>query len=463
MQHHRGVPVPGGVLVAVACILEVDVGGHGECSPGGFVLGQAAGQQGVEVGVGFVPCTGGLVQFVGHVIADGFLSAVGSPLAVAVVVVNITASLGIDLFRVTHLEAQDVFVEVVVKGGGVHLNGVVSGIGVVWHTLSGTAQLLQSLGIIFQQFTYAVILGAIGFPVVVQNVVVVSSVTLIFHVRLQCIPDIRGHQSIAGVGKGANVIVLFNLLAVFGLFVGKGGSVFVVDQNGLSILSGLNITLAEAAVVMIAGFYIIFTVDQFHLGTGRHIGSSDLSGQVALRIKELVLILIVAVFLQRSIHQILHAAGRSVFIVLQLKVRIASIFLRQLLSVKAGDASFVGIAHVRGGNSQAAFLVHISVLGTVGQRHIKRRDAAGLFVMACFAGAGIVNELRAVREGAGERHPVVKIVIVLLFGFIGLQVLFHGLLAVGVDDFLHLSSMVWSPLASSLMLKVTLKWPVSGS
>ena len=243
------------------------------------------------------------------------------------------------------------------------------------------------------------------------------------------------------MGKGANVIVLFNLLAVFGLFVGKGGSVFVVDQNGLSILSGLNITLAEAAVVMIAGFYIIFTVDQFHLGTSRHIGSSDLSGQVALRIKELVLILIVAVFLQRSIHQILHAAGRSVFIVLQLKVRIASIFLRQLLSVKAGDASFVGIAHVRGGNGQAAFLVHISVLGTVGQRHIKRRDAAGLFVMACFAGAGIVNELRAVREGAGERHPVVKIVIVLLFGFIGLQVLFHGLLAVGVDDLLHLAQL----------------------
>ena len=61
--------------------------------------------------------------------------------------------------------------------------------------------------------------------------------------------------------------------------------------------------------------------------------------------------------------------------------------------------------------------------------------------MACFAGAGIVNELRAVREGAGERHPVVKIVIVLLFGFIGLQVLFHGLLAVGVDDFLHLAQL----------------------
>ena len=59
--------------------------------------------------------------------------------------------------------------------------------------------------------------------------------------------------------------------------------------------------------------------------------------------------------------------------------------------------------------------------------------------MACFAGAGIVNELRAVREGAGERHPVVKIVIVLLFGFIGLQVLFHGLLAVGVDDLMHLA------------------------
>ena len=434
MQHHGSVPVPCGVL-------EVDVGGHGECSPGGFVLGQAAGQQGIEVAVGLCPCTGGLVQFAGHVIADGFLRAVGSPLAVAVVVVNIAACLRIHSILIADLEAENVFVEVVVKGGGVHLNGVVSGIGVVWHTLSGTAQLLQSLGIIFQQFTYAVILGAIGFPVVVQNVVVVSSVTLFFHVRLQCPPDIRGHQSIAGVVLATKDIISCNLLAVGDFFIGTGGGVLVFVQNDLSIVGGLNIILAEAAVVMIAGSYIILTVDQFHLGTGRHIGSRRLSGQVALRIKVLRQPTIFAVFRQRSIHQILHAAGRSVFIVLQLKVRIASIFLRQLLSVKAGDASFVGIAHVRGGNSQAVVLVHISVLGTVGQGHIKRRDAAGLFVMACFAGAGIVNELRAVREGAGERHPVVKIVIVLLFGFIGLQVLFHSLLAVGVDDFLHLAQL----------------------
>ena len=180
------------------------------------------------------------------------------------------------------------------------------------------------------------------------------------------------------MGKGTIVIILFNLLAVLGLFVGKGVSVFVVDQNSLSIFGGLNIALVEAAVVMIAGFYIIFTVDQFHLGTSRYIGFSALSGQVALRIKELVLIMVAAVLLQRSIHQVLHAAGRSVFIVLQLKVRIASIFLRQLLSVKAGDASFVGIAHVRGGNSQAVVLVHISMLGAVGQGNIKHGRATGL-------------------------------------------------------------------------------------
>ena len=230
----------------------------------------------------------------------------------AVVVVNITASLGIDLFRVTHLEAENVFVEVVVKGGGVHLNGVVSGIGVVGHRRTGTAQLLQSLGIVFQQVAYPIILGAIGFPVVVQNVVIVGLITLGRHILLQSILDILVHQGTAGVGKGTIVIILFNLLAVLGLFVGKGVSVFVVDQNSLSIFGGLNIALVEAAVVMIAGFYIIFTVDQFHLGTSRYIGFSALSGQVALRIKELVLIMVAAVLLQRSIHQVLHAAGRSV-------------------------------------------------------------------------------------------------------------------------------------------------------
>ena len=192
---------------------------------------------------------------------------------------------------------------------------------------------------------------------------------------------------------------------------------------------------------MIAGSYIILTVDQFHLGTGRHIGSRRLSGQVALRIKVLRQPTIFAVLLQCSVHQVLHAAGRSIFVVLQLKFGVASVFLGQLLSVKASDAGLVVILHVRGGNSQAVVLVHISMLGAVGQGNIKHGRATGLFVMACFAGAGIVNELRAVREGAGERHPVVKIVIVLLFGFIGLQVLFHGLLAVGVDDFLHLAQL----------------------
>ena len=255
------------------------------------------------------------------------------------------------------------------------------------------------------------------------------------------------------MGKGANVIVLFNLLAVFGLFVGKGGSVFVVDQNGLSIVGGLNITLAEAAVVMIAGFYIIFTVDQFHLGTSRHIGSSDLSGQVALRIKELVLILIVAVFLQRSIHQILHAAGRSVFIVLQLKVRIASIFLRQLLPVKTGDAGLIVILHVRGGNGQAAFLVHISVLGTVGQGHIKHGRATGLVVesntLSNRTGFLIVVDIERVRctvkiNGLFAGLAVLCVpqgVIHPLGTRISLKPLVELLLAVFLHDFLHLAQL----------------------
>ena len=325
----------------------------------------------------------------------------------AVVVVNIAACLRIHSILIADLEAENVFVEVVVKGGGVHLNGVVSGRGVVRHTLSGTAQLPQSVGIVFQQFTYAVILGAISFPVVVQNVVVVSSVTLFFHVRLQCLPDIRGHQSIAGVVLATKDIISCNLLAVGDFFIGTGGGVLVFVQNDLSIVGGLNIILAEAAVVMIAGSYIILTVDQFHLGTGRHIGSRRLSGQVALRIKVLRQPTIFAVFLQCSIHQILHAAGRSVFIVLQLKVRIASIFLRQLLSVKAGDASFVGIAHVRGGNSQAVVLVHISMLGAVGQGDVKNRGAAGFLIKAHGAGGqriDVSNTIMGVLHGFVAPH-----------------------------------------------------------
>ena len=140
----------------------------------------------------------------------------------AVVVVNIAACLRIHSILIADLEAENVFVEVIIEGGGVHLNSVVSGGGVVWHTPSGMVQISQSIGIVFQQFTYTVILGAIGFFVVVQNVVVVGLIILFCHIGLQCLLDILGRQSTAGVGKGANVVVLFNLLAVLGLFEGKG-------------------------------------------------------------------------------------------------------------------------------------------------------------------------------------------------------------------------------------------------
>ena len=371
----------------------------------------------------------------------------------AVVVVNITASLGIDLFRVTHLEAQDVLVEVIIEGGGVHLNGVVSGIGVVGHRRTGTAQLLQSLGIVFQQFTYAVILGAIGFFVVVQNVVIVGLITLFCHIGLQRLLDIRVHQSTAGVGIGTIVIILFNILAVLGLFVGNGVSVFVFVQNSLSIFGGLNIALVEAAVVMIAGFHIIPTAEQFHLGTSRYIGFSALSGQVALRIKELVLIMVAAVLLQRSIHQVLHAAGRSVFIVLQLKVRIASIFLRQLLPIKALNAGISLAGLVRGGNSQAVVLVHISMLGAVGQGNIKHGRATGLVVesntLSNRTGFLIVVDIERVRctvkiNGLFAGLAVLCVpqgVIHPLGTRISLKPLVELLLAVFLHDLLHLAQL----------------------
>ena len=204
---------------------------------------------------------------------------------------------------------------------------------------------------------------------------------------------------------------------------------------------------------MIAGFYIIFTVDQFHLGTSRYIGFSALSGQVALRIKVLIQVLFIAVFRQRSIHQVLHAAGRSVFIVLQLKVRIASIFLRQLLSVKAGDASFVGIAHVRGGNSQAVVLVHISMLGAVGQGNIKHGRATGLVgesnTLADRIRFLIVVDIERVRctvkiNGLFAGLAVLCVppgVIHPLGTRISLKPLVELLLAVFLHDFLHLAQL----------------------
>ena len=60
-------------------------------------------------------------------------------------------------------------------------------------------------------------------------------------------------------------IISCNLLAVGDFFIGTGGGVLVFVQNDLSIVGGLNIILAEAAVVMIAGSYIILTVDQFEV------------------------------------------------------------------------------------------------------------------------------------------------------------------------------------------------------
>lgn len=135
---------------------------HGECSPGGFILAHAVGQQGIEVAVGLCPCTGGLVQFAGHVIADGFLSAVGSPLAVAVVVVNITASLGIDLLRVTHLEAQDVLVEVVIDLAGGNRENLVGILRVKFvQIFAGFGQFSSSFRIVLKQFIQSGIIGVI--------------------------------------------------------------------------------------------------------------------------------------------------------------------------------------------------------------------------------------------------------------------------------------------------------------
>ena len=202
---------------------------------------------------------------------------------------------------------------------------------------------------------------------------------------------------------------------------------------------------------MITGFYIIFTVDQFHLGTSRYIGFSDFGGQVALRIKELILMLNFAVFRQRSVHQVLHAAGLSGFAVLQLKVRIASIFLGQLLSVKTDRTGFVGVAHVRGSNGKAVVLVHISMLGAVGQGNIKHGRATGLVVesntLSNRTGFLIVVDIERVRctvkiNGLFAGLAVLCVpqgVIHPLGTRISLKPLVELLLAVFLHDFLHLA------------------------
>ena len=204
---------------------------------------------------------------------------------------------------------------------------------------------------------------------------------------------------------------------------------------------------------MIAGFYIILTAEQFHLGTSRHIRSGRLSGQLSFRIKELVLHHFLAVFRQRSVHQVLHAAGRSVFIVLQLKVRIASIFLRQLLPIKALNAGISLAGLVRGGNSQAVVLVHISMLGAVGQGNIKHGRATGLVVegntLSNRTGFLIVVDIERVRctvkiNGLFSGLAVLCVppgVIHPLGTRISLKPLVELLLAVFLHDFLHLAQL----------------------
>ena len=77
------------------------------------------------------------------------------------------------------------------------------------------------------------------------------------------------------------------------------------------------------------------------------------------------------------------------------------VILRQLLPVKTFNTGLVVILHVRGGNGQAAFLVHISVLGTIGKRHIKDGGAAGFFgicnTLSNRAGFLIVVDIERVR------------------------------------------------------------------
>ena len=80
----------------------------------------------------------------------------------AVVVVNITASLGIDLFRVTHLEAQDVLVEVIIELAGGNRENLVGILRVKFvQIFAGFGQFSSSFRIVLKQFIQSGIIGVI--------------------------------------------------------------------------------------------------------------------------------------------------------------------------------------------------------------------------------------------------------------------------------------------------------------
>ena len=145
------------------------------------------------------------------------------------------------------------------------------------------------------------------------------------------------------------------------------------------------------------------------------------------------------------LHELFHTTGFTGLAVFQLQLGLASVFLGQFLSVKASDASFVGVAHVRGGNSQAVVLVHISMLGAVGQGDVKNRGAAGFLIKAHGAGGqrvDVFDTVVGVRHGLIAPHlgncqlllALVRVKIafaVLAYHFLHLAQ-FNGLVALGV-------------------------------
>ena len=145
------------------------------------------------------------------------------------------------------------------------------------------------------------------------------------------------------------------------------------------------------------------------------------------------------------LHELFHTTGFTGLAIFQLQLGVANVIVRQFLSIKAGDASCVGIAHVRGGNSQAVVLVHISMLGAVGKRYIKDGGAARFIVQAHRVSIQIVDvfdTVIGVRHGFVAPHLGNCQLLLALVGFqIGCAVLayhflhlaqFDGLVALGI-------------------------------
>ena len=446
LEHHGCVPTPSGVLIIVVCAGAIDVGCHGKGGPGGFIFAHAGFQQLVEVSICFGPLAGP-VQLVGHVLTNGLGTVtVGSPLAMAVAVVNVAGGVAFHILGVADLEAENIVIEIIVLTTGTDKNGVESLILGGFAALAG--QFLDSIGVLFQQFldrsirlftrtklAIVIFQNLIGQRSIILLEILIQSILNFARACLDSINITAAH--IGGIIGGFGICSAIILKCIVGFAAGRNRFHDVIAR-----ILGLFLDLCgvEFSIIAIVCFrvQIIIFADFVNRGADRNILAGELlrmrSGQIAVLVN--AILPRGAGVLQCFINDVFqNAVDVRIFTVFRRKITFA-VLLRQLLTIKTGDTGFIFVAHIRCRNSKTVVFVNVSMLGTVGKRNIKDGGTAGFCIQTSGAGFNIIDVFDAVIEFMADGgFAIIFGIIQSIVSVFRLEPLFKFLLAVGVDGF----------------------------